>query len=189
TASVSTDEAGNFVVMWISNGQDGQVDGLFGRRFRASGAAVGAEFQVNTYTTSNQFGRGLASDPVGNFVAAWHSLGQDGSHYGVFAQRFGGLVPSALAVDTTRNNVFEPGEVVDVAPTWRNVNGAALNFGGNAISFTGPQPATYQIQTAFANYGTVPNGAAVRCLDCYRVMVPTLARPVLHWDAIFEERL
>ena len=33
-------------------------------------------------------------------------------------------------VDTTGNGVLEPGETVDVRPTWRNDNGAALTFGG-----------------------------------------------------------
>jgi hypothetical protein len=187
--SVAADAAGNFVVAWTSDGQDGDGYGVFARRFTAAGAARGVEFRVNALTSSEQFAGEVASDAAGNFVVTWSALGQDGSGYGVFAQRFGGLRPAALAVNTTGNGVFEPGEVVDVVPSWRNVNGTGQSFGGSALSFTGPQPATYQIQTAFANYGFVANGITRACVDCYRVMVPTLTRPVLHWDAVFDERL
>jgi hypothetical protein len=187
--SVAADAAGNFVIAWTSYGQDGGADGVFARRFLASGAARGAEFRVNTYTAGDQFVGSAASDAQGNFVVTWTSAGQDGSGYGVFARRFGGLQPVALAVDTGANGVFEPGEVVDVVPSWRNVNGAAQTIGGTAVSFSGPQPAVYQVNTPFANYATIPDGATRPCLDCYRVTVPTTTRPVLHWDAVFDERL
>jgi hypothetical protein len=187
---VAADAAGNFVVAWSSPGQDGSSDGVFAQRFTAAGTPRGAEFRVNSATTDRQVVSAVASDGEGNFVIAWSSGGgQDGSDYGVFGQRFGGLVPAGLAVDTAGNGVFEPGEVVDVVPSWRNVNGVAQTIGGTAVSFTGPQPAVYQVNTPFANYTTIPNGATRPCLDCYRVAVPTTARPVLHWDAVFDERL
>ena len=190
TPSVASDAAGNFVVTWTGILLDGSLGEIFGRRFSASGAARGAEFRVNTVTTGFQSGSVVASDATGNVVVTWTSPGQDGSDFGVFAQRFGGLLTAALAVDTLGGNgVFEPGEVVDVVPSWRNVSGAARTIGGTAVSFTGPLPATYQINTPFANYATIPNGATRACLDCYRVAVPTIARPVLHWDAVFDERL
>src|SRR5207244_9162179 len=55
-ASVAVDGTGNFVVVWNSYGQDGSDYGVFARRFQADGTAIGAEFQVNTYTTSAQYG-------------------------------------------------------------------------------------------------------------------------------------
>ena len=59
---VAMDDAGNFVVVWQSNIQDGSVLGIFCQRYNASGVAQGAEFQINTYTASNQ---GIPS------VSAW----------------------------------------------------------------------------------------------------------------------
>src|SRR5206468_598967 len=50
---VATDGAGNFVVVWQSD-QDGSYTGVFGQRYDSTGTAVGTEFQVNTYTTSQQ---------------------------------------------------------------------------------------------------------------------------------------
>jgi hypothetical protein len=86
--SVASDSAGNFVVAWASN-QDGSYSGIFAQRFASTGSPLGGEFRVNTYTTGYQYNPAVASDAVGNFVVTWHSFPQDGSSYGIFAQRFG----------------------------------------------------------------------------------------------------
>jgi hypothetical protein len=87
--SVASDSTGNFVVAWESY-QDGGTFGVFAQRYASTGAPLGGEFQVNTYTPDYQRYASVASDPVGNFVVVWHSgpFGQDGSGYGVFAQRY-----------------------------------------------------------------------------------------------------
>ena len=84
----ASDGSGNFVVLWQSNGQDGSALGVFGQRFNATGDAQGSEFQVNSYTTSFQFGPSVASDANGDFVVVWSSGYQDGDQRGVLAQRF-----------------------------------------------------------------------------------------------------
>ncbi len=86
--SVAADSAGNFVVVWSSEGQDGSGSGIFGQRFHESGLKDGTEFQVNTYTTASQFFLSVAADSAGNFVVVWSSYGQDGSSDGIFGQRF-----------------------------------------------------------------------------------------------------
>ena len=43
---------------------------------------------MNSYTTSNQISPSVAVDADGDFVIAWQSRDQDGSGYGVFAQRY-----------------------------------------------------------------------------------------------------
>ena len=182
---VAHDARGNFVVTWngIGLGEPASY-GSFAQRFSASGARRGAEFRVNTYTTGQQSDPSVASDAVGNFVVVWDSMGQDGSGAGVFSQRFGGLGPAALTVDSPGNQVLEPGETVEVRPTWRNFNGVAQTFGGALINITGPAGATYTITDPAGNYGTVADGATGQCIDCYAVSVsnPT-SRPATHWDA------
>jgi hypothetical protein len=79
---------GDFVVVWTSDGQDGNSTGIFGRRFNAAGVAQASEFQVNSHTTSFQVRPSVASDASGNFVVVWGSSGQDGYSTGVFGQRF-----------------------------------------------------------------------------------------------------
>jgi hypothetical protein len=86
--AVAMDAAGNFVVVWVSEGQDGSLAGVFGQRFDAEGARLGGEFRVNTYTTDEQRYPAVAMDPVGNFVVVWASFApQDGSFSAVFGQR------------------------------------------------------------------------------------------------------
>ena len=83
---VAADTSG-FVVTWFGD-QDGSGYGVFGQRFSSSGAPLGSEFAVNTFTTGDQMFSSVASDPAGNFVVAWQSDGQDGSSFGVFGQRY-----------------------------------------------------------------------------------------------------
>jgi len=92
---VAADAAGDFVVVWSSY-EDGSTTGVFGQRYASSGAPLGPEFRVNTYTTSYQTLAVAAADAAGKFVVLWTSAGQDGSAFGVFAQRYGPIVPVAL---------------------------------------------------------------------------------------------
>jgi hypothetical protein len=107
-AAAAADANGDFVVVWSSIGQDGSGWGIFGQRFTASGAPRGGEFQVNSYTTNDQYDAVVASDANGNFVVVWQSEGQDGSSIGLFAQRFNasGLREGA----EFRVNAFTTGE-------------------------------------------------------------------------------
>jgi hypothetical protein len=86
-ASVASDAAGGFVVIWSSY-HDGSGNGVFGRRFDEFGRADGSDFAVNTHTTGFQSYAAVASDASGNFVVVWESSGQDGEYGGVFGQRF-----------------------------------------------------------------------------------------------------
>lgn len=115
---MASDPTGNFVVVW--NGvQDGSIDGVFGQRYASSGARLGTEFQVNTYTTGVQADPVVASDPAGNFVVVWQSYGQDGSAYGVFAQLF--TAPTRTATPTatsTRTPTRTPTSTPTRTPTF-----------------------------------------------------------------------
>jgi hypothetical protein len=94
--AVASDAAGNFVVAWQSRFQDGSAYGVFGQRYASSGAPLGPEFRVNTYTTLEQAHPSVAADASGNFVVAWESYQQDGSSWNVFGQRYGQIVPVEL---------------------------------------------------------------------------------------------
>jgi hypothetical protein len=191
-AAVASDAAGNFVVTWSSYWQDSSYGGVFAQRFDASGAPRGSEFRVNTYTANYQNSAAIASDPAGNFVVAWESYWQDGSYEGLYAQRFGGITPAALAVDTAGNGVLETGESVDVEPSWKNVNGATQTFDGVGSNFSGPAAAgvSYLLPDADAVYGSVPDGTTAQCSDCYEVQVTSAGtRPASHWDATLSELL
>ncbi len=86
--AVAADGAGNFVVTWTSYQQDGNGAGVFARRY-AAGVPQG-EFQVNSFTTGDQKGVGIAADPGGDTAVVWWSAGQDGSGSGILTRRFDG---------------------------------------------------------------------------------------------------
>ena len=63
---------------------------LLGANDAATGIeAQGAATQVNTYTTGDQTSSRVAALPDGGFIVTWHSDGQDGDSWGVYAQRYG----------------------------------------------------------------------------------------------------
>jgi hypothetical protein len=111
--AVASDANGRFVVVWRSGGQDGSDYGIFGQRFSASGAPLGSEFQVNTYTTGYQSQTVVASDASGNFVVVWMSTGEDGSGSGIFGQRFD--VSGTAAGSEFRVNSYTTGAQVQPA--------------------------------------------------------------------------
>jgi Ca2+-binding RTX toxin-like protein len=95
---------GGFVVGWTSDGQDGSGNGIYAQRYDASGVAPGPEFRVNTTTIYDQVTPALAALADGGFVVSWHSNFQDGSGYGIYAQRYdvnGGVVGAEFRVSTT----------------------------------------------------------------------------------------
>ena len=60
------------MVTFSDYGQDGNKGGIFGRVYDSSGAAVGDDFQVNTYTTHDQI-HPSANPTVNGFVVTWQS--------------------------------------------------------------------------------------------------------------------
>jgi hypothetical protein len=82
------DANGNFVTVWASQGQDGSGWGVYAQRYNALGTPVGGPFRVNTTTAGDQTYPAVAVAPGGAFVVTWSSYGQDGSGWGVYAQRY-----------------------------------------------------------------------------------------------------
>lgn len=105
--AVAMDGAGDFVVVWVSSGQDGSGFGIYAQRYDASGTRVDSEFRVNTNTTGDQLNPAVAIDAAGAFVITWESSGQDGSGYGVYAQRYNSA--GATAGNEFRVNSFTTG--------------------------------------------------------------------------------
>ncbi|MDH3593418.1 MAG: VCBS repeat-containing protein [Rhodospirillales bacterium] len=105
--AVATAPDGDYVVVWQSQGQDGDLYGVFAQRFDAAGTALGPEFPVNAATTKGQRNPAVAMDADGDFVVAWES-GQ-GTTYDIFARRFDAagtpLDANEFQVNTTTTNV------------------------------------------------------------------------------------
>ncbi len=67
---VAAFDTSEFVVVWESDGQDGDDLGVFARVFDSQGNAIGAEFVVNQTTTDIQSSPTVAADGDG-FVVVW----------------------------------------------------------------------------------------------------------------------
>ena len=75
-ASIAMADAGDFVVVWTSEGSIADpTTGVHGRRFASNGDPLGDQFLVATYTTSLQQEPAVAMDGEGDFVVAWQSVG------------------------------------------------------------------------------------------------------------------
>lgn len=74
--------SGGFVVVWQSTGSSGgDTDGnsVQAQLFSSSGVKLGAEFQVNGYSTGDQAYSGVVTDLDGDFLVIWRSFGSTGS--------------------------------------------------------------------------------------------------------------
>jgi hypothetical protein len=121
--SIASDDAGNFVIAWVSRDQDGSSDGIFVRRFTAAGDPLSGEVKVNAFTTAAQRGATVDADADGDFVVAWHSQSQDGAEYGVYAQQYS--ASGAPQGGEIRVNAFTTGS--QAGPT------VALDASGDAV--------------------------------------------------------
>jgi hypothetical protein len=117
---------GRFVVLWL--GPDGDENGIFGRRFDASGAPLGGDFLVNTYTTGNQALATAASDARFDFVVTWYSTDQDGDGRAIRGQRFdaagarrGGEFAVSVTTTGDQNNAWVGSdEVGNFVAVWQS---------------------------------------------------------------------
>jgi hypothetical protein len=70
---------GAFVVVYQSDGGDGDSGTIFAQRFASDATKVGSEFVVNSYTTSSQGSPAVACEADGDFAVVWSSNGSAGS--------------------------------------------------------------------------------------------------------------
>lgn len=95
-----------FVVVWQSYDGYGSQSGIFGQRFDRTGARLGSEFQINTYTVGRHETPAVSTDAAGDFVVVWQGYASYGQTLGgVFARRFeqsGAAAGDAIQVTPTR---------------------------------------------------------------------------------------
>ncbi len=205
------DDEDNLLITWMGFGTDVPLShtpnapdggnpeiGAYARRFGPEGQRIGPQFLVNVYTTGEQSSPAVAAGENGQFVITWESY-QDGGFRGIYGRSTGFVDAKPMTVDASAsggtsnvNGVLEPGERVLVAPAYRNRSEAGMTLPGIATNLTGLAGPTYTINDASASYGTIAPDATTDCLEatanCYEFTVAG-ARPVVHWDAEFDELL
>ncbi len=91
---VAADGDGNLLVVWHSDGSSGDDDSgksIQGRLYDSNNLPVGLDYQINTYTPSDQLAPRVDIDASGRGAVAWESDGSDGGDnfgYSIQGQRF-----------------------------------------------------------------------------------------------------
>lgn len=71
---VAAAPSGDFVVVWMSDLQDGSYQGIYARLYGPDGSPRTAELRVNEITLSTQLWPRVAMDAQGNFAVVWQSF-------------------------------------------------------------------------------------------------------------------
>ena len=194
-------DPGEFAVIWLSSGQDGNFGGVFAQHFFGSGRRNGVELPVNSTTLGHQNAPAIAAQPNGQFVAAWN---EDSSGYR-FMARLAGVPRAELNFADIQhipgppptgnaNGVLEVGETVNYETSYRNWTLDSMTLTGTASNFRGPLGLTFAIPDATADWGTIggPGGNA-DCFqatgDCYSFSLTGTRPATQHVDTAFDETL
>ena len=159
---------GGYVVTYGSTNAPGNTGrDIYAQRFNTDGSKAGTEFLVNSgYVTGDQIIPQGAGTSDGGFVIAWASNSQDGSGFGVSAQRYnaaGVVQGSAFLVNSTTSG--DQGSRSS-AGTWEEGIGvAALNNGGFVVTWFGAQSGHGQVYAQQYTNGGVKVGGEITVND------------------------
>lgn len=118
------------VLVWRSQGADGNGRGIQGQVFAADGSPIGIEFTVNTATLGDQNEPGIQALTGGGFVVYWtetNAANGDGSSSSIKAQLYG-ADGSRIGAEFVANTI--------VANPQQNPNAAALPGGGFILTWS-----------------------------------------------------
>ena len=161
-AKIARAADGSSVMVWASDGQDGNSWGIYAQRYDSAGSPVGSPFQVNTESSKAQESPAVAMDNAGNFVVVWQSLDQDTSGYGIYGQRYsstGATVGTEFHI-STETNLEQSSPVVamdangNFVVVWQSLAQDTSGFGiyGQRYDNTGAtQGLEFQINTITLN--------------------------------------
>ena len=156
--NIAADANGNYVVVWQDN-RSGNFD-IWAQLYNSNGDAQGSEFRVNTHLPNDQIEASVAMDANGNFVVTWSSSLQDGSSYGVYAQRFsasGAAQGSEFRVNTATTGDQSLSRVAmdasgNFVVTWTNYNTNSGDIWAQRYDSSGvAQGSNFQVNTYTSN--------------------------------------
>jgi hypothetical protein len=172
--AVAMDDAGNFVITWQSQDQDGDGYGIYAKQYDAGGVARSGEFLVNTTTAGAQGIPAVGMSASGDFGIAWSGAGT-GDLDGVFLQRYR-LAPALT---------FTTGDGTDDATmTFRGILGD-VNLALDGLTYT-PAPGYNGIATLTItsdDLGNTGSGGGQQDVDSVQITVGNANAPVVDLDA------
>ncbi|OMH37537.1 Ig-like domain-containing protein [Motiliproteus sp. MSK22-1] len=172
--SIASLANGGYVIAWQSDDQDGSDAGIFAQQYDANKSPGGGEFQVNTFTDSYQYYPSITGLKNGGYVITWHSMDQDGSLWGIFAQQFsaeGNPIGPEFGVNTETSDSqtapaitsLDDGGYIIVwgskSPNGTNINAQQFDTNGNSIGNEFQvNTSTYGVGQFFPAITTLDNG-------------------------------
>ncbi len=105
--AITSNGDGDFIVTWQGAGP-GDTAGVFARKFRSDGTAVGTEFQLNETVSGSQIAVSAAIVDLDNFVTVWSGNGP-GDATGIFSHVYGTMGNRSALLFTTANDVVASG--------------------------------------------------------------------------------
>ncbi|PAY20765.1 hypothetical protein CKO51_04555 [Rhodopirellula sp. SM50] len=124
--AVAVDGLGNSIVTWIDYSADLSGTALMAQRFDASGARLGAQFQVNVATAGDQTLPVVTADASGRFAIAYVSGDADGT--GIYVRRYDASGAAIDAADILVNAGSEAGNQTNVSITSNSANQIVLSW-------------------------------------------------------------
>jgi len=165
TPAVAFDAAGNFLVVWYSDGSFGSDNfggSIQAQRYDAGGVRVGNQFQVNNFTTGAQTDPVVAADAGGTFTVVWRSIEipELDEAWRVHARRFG-TGPPQFQFEATEGRVSLFAPVPKVAVNTDGVSFFVWNAGRRIRGrlydpFGNPLAGEFQVNTYTTNYQRPP---------------------------------
>ena len=154
---------GGHVVVWESDGQDGDSGGIYGKIYDAAGVG-GAEFRVNDITANDQSYPYAAGASDGRFIVVWESDGQDGDGYGIYGKIYDavgvGGVEFRVNDTTAGNQLFSSAMWLSdgrLIVSWASYmqDGDGYGVYGKIYDIAGVDGPEFRINDTVANYQSV----------------------------------
>ncbi|HWM91165.1 MAG TPA: hypothetical protein VN493_10390 [Thermoanaerobaculia bacterium] len=174
--------SGQHAVAWQGPGDDTDV---WIQVWDADGAILLPELRVNSFLSNCQQAPALSFAPDGGFVVVWQSDGQDGSGWGIFAQRFdedGSLAGPEFQINATtsgdqRAPAVAHGPSGSFTVVWKSEGQDGDSWGVYARRFDASGPLSGEVQAA-------ASGAASGAGDQRRpaVTVQPTGHVVMVWE-------
>jgi len=136
---IAGDTAGNYVIVYESEPQDGDGFGIYHRRYSA-GITLSSGTLTNDSTADNQILPKIAMSSTGGYVIVWQSEGTDGSGAGIYGKLYdssGNAVTSQFQVNTTTSGNQQQPDVAMAADGSFVVVWASYDQDGNDYGIYG----------------------------------------------------
>jgi|GEM_PF-912036 len=103
---------GDYIITWVSDGQDGSDEGIYAQRYDSGGNALGSEFLVNTYTNLRQQNPTITTLSNDRFVIMWETKAFADEIKGQIFDANGNMVGSEFQVNTAVAWIQESTDII-----------------------------------------------------------------------------